>query len=121
MTATDYATIDGPQLAKKLETSSPDHDDRRQGFALVNVLPRDRFEREHIPGSINVPHGGEDVLEKRFDKGKEIIVYCASRDCDASPKAARELASRGFQRVVDYEAGLADWKQAGRPVESEAA
>lgn len=113
----EYALIDGDQLQKKLEDAPPDNEDRRRGYALVNVLPRESFEREHIPGSINAPQGQEDELEQRFDKEKEIIVYCASPECEASSKAADELTRRGFRRIVDYEAGMSEWKHAGHPVE----
>ena len=118
MAQTDYATIDREQLQRKLETSSPDNENARRGFALVNVLGRDAFEKEHIPGSINIPKGREEDFEKRFDHGKEIIVYCASPGCDASPKVAAELTRRGFSRVVDFEAGMSDWKEAGNQVAS---
>jgi len=116
MAQNDYATIEREQLQKKLETSSPDNENATRGFALVNVLGRDAFEEEHIPGSINIPKGREDEFEKRFDHGKEIIVYCASPSCDASPKVAAELVRRGFGRVVDYEAGMSEWKAVGNQV-----
>ena len=111
-----YEKIEGPELADRLERIAPDNEHRRNGFALVNVLPREDFARARIPGSTNIPRGQEDVFEKRFDKDKEIIVYCASRQCDASEKAARELVRRGFRRVVDYEAGLREWRDAGHPL-----
>lgn len=118
MAEADYATIEREQLQRKLESSSPENEDSRKGFALVNVLGRDAFEEERIPGSINIPKGREEDFEKRFDHGKEIILYCASPSCDASPKVAAELTRRGFRRVVDYEAGMSDWKEAGNQVAS---
>jgi rhodanese-related sulfurtransferase len=116
MPETPYAKIDGEELARKLERTAPNNEHRREGFALVNVLERTQFERARIPGSANIPHGEEDSFEKRFDKEKEIIVYCASPQCDASEKAARELARRGFRRVVEYEAGLRGWQESGHAV-----
>jgi len=112
----EYRTLDRRALERKLETERPDPDDPRQGFALVNVLEGDAFEQEHIPGSIHIPAGREDAFEARFEPDKEIVVYCASTDCDASPKVAAELARRGFRNVEDYEGGMADWKAAGHPV-----
>ena len=119
--AEEYATITRDQLARKLETHAPDNESAREGFALVNVLGQEAFEREHIPGSINVPADEIDELEQRFDEGKEIIVYCASPSCDASPKVARKLAERGFRRVVDYEGGMSDWRKGGQPISGKAA
>jgi len=103
------------RLAQKLSAGALDNFDPLEGFALVNVHDVETFEHEHIPGSINIPMGHEDEFERRFDKGKEIIVYCTSSDCDAAPLVARELARRGFHNVFEYEAGLNDWKQAELP------
>jgi rhodanese-related sulfurtransferase len=103
-------------LVRKLERGHPDNDDPSAGFALVNVLGEDQFERERIPGSANIPQGQEEVFERRFEKGKEIVVYCASPECEASSKVARELARRGFEHVQDYEGGMSDWRDSGRAV-----
>jgi rhodanese-related sulfurtransferase len=111
-------TISREELKNKIEQTRPDNASRSGGYALVNVLNADSFEKEHIPGSINIPQGKEDEFENRFGKMKEIIVYCASPDCSASPKAAEELTKRGFVSVRDYEGGMSDWKEAGNEVES---
>lgn len=87
--------------------------DNGEEFTLVNVLSAEQFEDEHIPGSINIPLDQlADEAEDRFDKDDEIIVYCASPSCQASPKAAKKLESLGFTNVADYEGGLTDWKDA---------
>ncbi|MGH8538869.1 MAG: rhodanese-like domain-containing protein [Gammaproteobacteria bacterium] len=95
----------------------PDNQDAEQGYALINVLKPEAFEREHIPGSDNIPEGNEVTFKQRFSKEKEIIVYCASTDCHASDSVAEKLTKRGFTRVYDYAAGLRDWKQGGNSVE----
>ena len=110
-------TIDGEQLKRRYDLEKPDNQDRRNGYALVNVLSREAFEAEHIPGSINIPRGREEQFEQRFDKAKEIVVYCASFECDASAAVASRLAERGFTTVRDYEGGMGDWKVSGNPVE----
>ncbi|MDY6765802.1 MAG: rhodanese-like domain-containing protein [Candidatus Nanohaloarchaea archaeon] len=86
--------------------------DSGDGFALVNVLSEDQFEQEHIPGSINIPLDEvEEEFPRQFDRDDDIVVYCASESCQASPKAAEKLESMGFTNVADYEGGLADWKE----------
>lgn len=88
-------------------------------FALVNVLSAEQFAEEHIPGSVNVPLDRlEDEAPEMFDLDDEIVVYCASPSCQASPKAAQKLEAMGFENVVDYEGGLSDWKEGGLPTES---
>src|SRR5690625_5921737 len=73
-------------------------------FVLINVLPQDSFNQEHIRTSVNVPVD-EDNFTSRVEqiagsKEREVVVYCASFDCDASTRArseehTSELQSRG--------------------------
>lgn len=117
-----YLNITRETLRLRLEVEQPDIEDRYQGFVLVNVLKPETFEKEHIPGSINIPLGNEDEFERRFAKSKEIVLYCASKDCDASEKVAKELVRRGFTNVFDFEGGMKAWKDMrGDRSESEAA
>ena len=113
MSQSDFETISADRLQQRLDEEHPDNDSRDEGYALVNVLGKQSFEHGHIPHSINIPQGNEDVFERRFSRDKEIIVYCASSDCDASPKAARELVRRGFTNVKDFDSGLEGWKDYG--------
>ena len=117
MTNREPATIEREQLARKLETDAPDNEDPRRGFALVNVLPAESFERAHIPGSMNIPMQQAGRFETRFEKGKEIVLYCASPQCDASEQVAAALVRRGFERVVDYPGGVSDWRAGGLAIE----
>ena len=47
---------------------------------LVEVLPAEEYEEEHLPGAINLPPDRVRELASRVlpDKGAEIIVYCSS-------------------------------------------
>jgi rhodanese-related sulfurtransferase len=48
-----------------------------EGAQLVEVLPREEYEEEHLPGAINMPLR---LLEKearqRLDPHRAVIVYC---------------------------------------------
>ncbi len=94
--------------------------DRREDFVLVNVLDEEQFNREHIPGSKNVPVGDEDFTRKMEQvtggRDRTVVVYCASSECDASPKAAKKLERVGFTNVYDYEAGMRGWHEAHEEV-----
>lgn len=109
--------IEREELNTKLTQEQPSPDDRQRGFALVNVLTPQDFLRERIPGSINIPRGREQEFEQRFDKSKELIVYCGSPQCPLSTQTAEELERRGFTNVIEYEGGMSDWKDAGNPIE----
>jgi rhodanese-related sulfurtransferase len=95
--------------------------DRNESVYLINVLGSGEFERAHIPGSFNIPVADKDFIrkvEQRVgDRDAKVIVYCASFDCTASPKAAKKLDDSGFTHVVDFEGGVQDWREAGYPLE----
>lgn len=103
------------QLEQMLDGSKP--------FHLINVLGENEYTAAHIPGSINIPLETDDfvkaVEEEVQDRQSEIVVYCASASCTASPSAAKKLEQAGFERVYDYEGGMQDWREAGLPVRSE--
>lgn len=107
-------TIDTSQLKEMKQ--------RNGGLVLVNVLPKEQFDKEHIPDSQNVPVAAEDFEQQigQLAGGKDepVVVYCASEECDASPTAAKKLDAEGFTAVYDYEAGMRGWKQAELPVEN---
>jgi len=90
----------------------------RKSFALVDVLPKDSYFREHIKGAISLPL---DDIEKRaaklLKKDDQIVTYCASFECQASTKAAEKLVSMGYSNVLDYKGGLKDYKEAKLPME----
>lgn len=92
-----------------------------RGINVINVLPKDAFEEAHIPGSINIPGDRDDFVDRVEDrvasKEEPVVVYCASTDCQASPKAAKKLESAGFTKVYDFESGIKGWQEAGQPVE----
>jgi rhodanese-related sulfurtransferase len=96
-----------------------------ESFRLLNVLPEDAFQQEHIPGSENIPVERHDFLEQLREESRDpnerIVVYCADQACQASPKAAMMLEEAGFNNVMDYEGGMEAWKQAGNPVQTGAA
>ena len=48
------------------------------GDQLVEVLPEESYENEHLPGAINLPLkslNGETV--RRLDRERPVIVYCS--------------------------------------------
>ena len=114
----NVTTVNQAELSQRMAEARPDNTDPNEGYALINVLKPEMFEKEHIPASINIPEGNEGQIEQLFSKDKEIVLYCASDKCDASPKVAKRLAEKGFTKVYDYEAGMQDWKENGGAVAS---
>jgi len=47
------------------------------GAQLVEVLPAANFEKEHLPGAINIPLKELDrETTGQLDRGRPVIVYC---------------------------------------------
>jgi rhodanese-related sulfurtransferase len=101
-------TIDTQQLRDKIAQDN--------NFILLHVLSEENYEKEHILGSKNIPYDQEDFAQQvenlAHSKETEIVVYCASTECNASNKAAAKLEDAGFTNVTDYEGGMKSWKEA---------
>ncbi len=50
---------------------------REEHAQLVEVLPRDEYEDEHLPGAINIPLKTLDAeTTRRLERERPVIVYC---------------------------------------------
>ena len=91
--------------------------DKQPDLTLINVLDNEQFHMKNVPGSINVPvakdHFPEKVEKETGGKDAPVVVYCASMDCKASEKAAKELEEAGFTEVYDFVGGVKAWNAAG--------
>jgi rhodanese-related sulfurtransferase len=47
------------------------------GAQLVEVLPAEEYEEEHLPGAVNIPLKTLDAQSTaRLDKANPVVVYC---------------------------------------------
>jgi rhodanese-related sulfurtransferase len=80
-----------------------------------NVIPLDTrqqfgFEKEHIPGAINIPHRNMDENStSHLDRSKTYVCYCDGIGCNASTKGALNMTKLGFQ-VKELIGGIEWWK-----------
>jgi rhodanese-related sulfurtransferase len=62
---------------------------------------------------VSIDAHGDDFVEKVQaqvpETSYEIVVYCASFECQLSPEAAQKLVDAGYTKVYDFEGGLKDW------------
>lgn len=90
----------------------------RRGGQLVEVLPREEYDKVHLAGAVSIPlamisrHTAD-----RLQWDKPVIVYSQDALDDLSARAAWRLASMGFTQVYRYTLGKADWLANGLPVE----
>ncbi len=101
--------IDREELKEKL--------DRRDNFKLVMVLGDWGFRAKHIPGSLNI--GAPEVATAELGPDDEIVVYCSGDSCPASKYAYQVLTDCEYKNVRRYAGGIADWEEAGYPLEGE--
>ena len=89
--------------------------DQGDDFKLVMTLGGWAFRAKHIPGFLNISNPDDSVGLLKSDD--EIVVYCSGGNCPASIAAYQILQSKGFANVRRYAGGLADWEEAGYPLE----
>ncbi|WP_326631785.1 rhodanese-like domain-containing protein [Nonomuraea fuscirosea] len=85
------------------------------GVQLVEALPADAFNAEHLPGARNVTDRVSAELAEQVapDRAAPVVVYCSGPYCNRSKIAAAAFARLGYAEVRVYAGGKEDWAQAG--------
>ena len=88
-------------------------------FTLVDALPKEAYEKGHLPGAVNIPSDDvADAASEKLEKNATIVTYCANYGCEASTIAARKLLDLDYANVVDFKGGKKVWQEAGFELES---
>jgi rhodanese-related sulfurtransferase len=104
--------ITSDELLRKLEDGEP--------LVLVDALAPMVYAHSHLPGAINVPPTAFDsymVARRIPDRSMEIVVYCASPNCEDSLATGVQLQELGYTKVRHYPGGKNEWRDAGLPLE----
>ena len=80
---------------------------------VIDTRSPEAYNREHIPGAINLPHRqmSEETVSS-LDKEVPCVSYCDGIGCNGSTKGALKLTELGFQ-VRELMGGLDWWKRDG--------
>ncbi len=102
-----------PWTLKGILDKTPDQ------VCLLDVRSPEHFVAAHIPTALNIPLA--DLVSKlgTLPKNKTLVTYCSNLTCALAPKAALELAQKGF-KVMQLMGGMATWQENGFPVEKKA-
>ncbi len=104
----------------KLEFETTPHtlkeDMEKGGVYILDVRDKDAFMKERIAGAQNIPLSELPQNYRALPKDKIIVCYCWDLTCFLAPKAAMELAQKGF-RVQHLIGGIEEWKKKGFSVE----
>jgi rhodanese-related sulfurtransferase len=81
----------------------------REDVCLLDVRPKDEYEKGHIPNTLSVP---VDELNDRLNeipKDKRVIAYCRGMFCSFADEAVKILHPKGFkarkieENFIDYQ------------------
>ena len=88
-----------------------------ENVVVIDARSPEAFQREHIPGAINIPYlKMSDETTNHLDKSALMVIYCDGIGCNASTKGALNMAKLGF-RVKELIGGLDWWKRDGHKTE----
>ena len=92
------------------------------GAVFVDVRSSDDFRASRIQGAINIPLLEAQRRSTELPRDKTIVLYeggsGGGKDvCAASRAVGRVLLSRGYNKVVIYQDGLAGWQKQSLPMD----
>lgn len=82
-------------------------------FRLLETLPAQNYQEGHLPKAWHLPPDQvrQEAPNLVPDTDMPVVVYCASKECDASEKTYKILKQMGYQRVWEYPGGKEDWQK----------
>ena len=67
-------------------------------IVVIDARSPEAFQREHIPGAINIPHRTMSAEStSRLDRAALIVTYCDGIGCNGSTKGAVNMLNLGFR------------------------
>ncbi len=91
-------------------------DQKTNNVCVVDVRDPKSYAEGHIPGARSIPLDALTASLASLPKDKTIVTYCGDITCGLSPRAALELAQKGF-RVQHLLGGIAEWTKKGFRIE----
>ncbi|MES2111043.1 MAG: rhodanese-like domain-containing protein [Bacteroidota bacterium] len=89
----------------------------KENVVVIDARKDFAFEKEHIPGAINLPHRNmNEETTANFDRSATYVAYCDGIGCNASTKGALNMARLGF-KVKELMGGIEWWKFDGYQTE----
>ncbi|MFI5279837.1 MAG: rhodanese-like domain-containing protein [Gemmatimonadales bacterium] len=89
------------------------------GVTVVDVRGRSEWDAGHLPGARHIPLGMVASFAAELGKAGPLVMQCESGSRSAI--AASILLARGVTDVANLTGGFGAWKEAGLPVDAEAA
>jgi rhodanese-related sulfurtransferase len=84
-----------------------------ENVLVIDARSPEAYQREHIPGAVNIPHQKmNEETTRHLDRTALVVTYCDGIGCNASTKGALKMVKLGF-RVKELISGLDWWKRDG--------
>ncbi|MDD4969684.1 MAG: rhodanese-like domain-containing protein [Paludibacter sp.] len=94
--------------------------EKGENVVAIDTRQRATFEKEHIPGAINIPHREmNEETTRQLAKSKTYVCYCSGIGCNASTHGALNMTKLGF-KVKELIGGIEWWKFDGHATEGSA-
>jgi rhodanese-related sulfurtransferase len=89
----------------------------KTGFVLLDVRSPVMFEKGHVSGAVNLPHG-KIVASKMnaYPRDTLFVTYCAGPHCNGAARGAARLARLGYS-VKIMAGGVTGWLDEGFELE----
>lgn len=99
-----YGHIDAKGLKALMDSQTP--------FVLLDARGNKWHDQTMIPGAwlASYENSAEDFEMIIPNKDALVVVYCFSFTCPLSTKLALKLVDLGYHNVVEYPAGLKEWR-----------
>ena len=92
-----------------------------EGVKFIDVRSPRLYNRRHIPGTHHLDLKevyNEQSLAAVADRDEPIVIYCSGVKCSRSYRATEQAVSWGYSKIHYFRGGIADWRDAGYPVET---
>jgi rhodanese-related sulfurtransferase len=114
------ATAESAATSAPLKTPEDVRNALAQGRAvLIDSRDSVQYEAGHLKGALSVPFSEREKryaeLLRTVPSSTRLIVYC-DQGCDAAPRLAAWLRSKGWADVTVFTSGYSAWAGAGLPV-----
>lgn len=91
------------------------------GVPFIDVRNPRLYARRHVPGAHHLDLKDaftEQTLSEIVARDRPLVIYCSGAMCSRSSRASEKAVSWGFDQVHYFRGGIADWRDAGLPLDS---
>jgi rhodanese-related sulfurtransferase len=91
-----------------------------RGITVIDARRKEAYEAGHIPGALLLDYYDmatyRDAVLPYLSQARPFMVYCSEPACDDSELLAKELYLLGYEQVLVFKGGFAEWSAAGLAV-----